>query len=79
MANQLSRDSKTYDRAINDCVNFFLALVKSFKILRCFVEKVCNVAILQILWPFWQIVALYVTFWHCLAFSGSFGPFTLFC
>ena len=43
------RDGKTFQRASNAGVNFFLFRVKCVQILRCFVAKVSYVAILRFL------------------------------
>ena len=60
------RDAKTYERANNVRVKKILSRVNLCKILRYFVEKVSNVAILRFL------VAFLSTFWNFMLLFGIF-------
>ena len=75
----LRLDGKTYERASNACVNFFLVRVKyvpNFTVFCRESEKCCNFALLF----FWAFMTIYGTLgyyvallWHFMALVGAFG------
>ena len=77
-------DGKTFKRASNACVNFFLARVKSvpnFTVFCCKSEGCRNFAFFLYFFAgiLWIFTARYGTFWHFHGTLWRLWPFTLFC
>ena len=77
---------KTYKRASNACVIFFLSRVKSvlnITVFCCKSEKCCNFAFLLYFLAFydylWRFMILFGTFMTLYGIFWHFWPVTLFC